>query len=69
MTDITEAHAPSYYAATAPERSARPALAEPVRADVAVIGAGFTGLNAALTLAEAGRSVVVLGAENRGRAA
>jgi gamma-glutamylputrescine oxidase len=60
MTDITEAHAPSYYAATAPERSARPALAEPVRADVAVIGAGFTGLNAALTLAEAGRSVVVL---------
>ncbi len=32
----------------------------PQQADVAVVGAGYTGLSAALTLAEAGRDVVVL---------
>lgn len=37
-----------------------------VTADVAVIGAGVTGLNAALALAEAGRDVVVLDAEQPG---
>ncbi len=51
----------SYYAATArslPEQA--PLGAESVRADVCIIGAGFTGLSAALHLARAGRSVVVL---------
>jgi glycine/D-amino acid oxidase-like deaminating enzyme len=47
------------------ERSAPPApptsgLASDLTADVVVVGAGFTGLSAALYLAEAGSSVVVL---------
>lgn len=37
-----------------------------VRCDVAIVGAGFTGLSAALHLAEAGASVVVLEAERVG---
>lgn len=41
-------------------------LSGEVRAEVAVIGAGFTGLNTALSLAEAGRDVVVLEAEQPG---
>jgi glycine/D-amino acid oxidase-like deaminating enzyme len=39
---------------------ARPALQGAVECDVAIIGGGFTGLSAALHLAEAGASVVVL---------
>ncbi len=39
---------------------ARPALAEDAHCDVCVIGAGFTGLTAALAFAREGREVVVL---------
>jgi len=35
----------------------------PRKADIVIVGAGYTGLSAALTLSQAGRSVVVLDAE------
>ncbi|PMR78807.1 NAD(P)/FAD-dependent oxidoreductase [Billgrantia endophytica] len=53
-------HVASYYAATANSASRRPALAEDIDCDVCVVGAGFTGISAALHLAEQGRRVVVL---------
>lgn len=43
-----------------------PALVGEITADVAIIGAGVTGLNAALRLAKAGQSVAVLDAQHPG---
>jgi len=67
---MSHANAPgypdSYYVATANEAEDRPSLEEEMTADVCVIGAGFTGLSAALNLAELGMSVVVLEAERVG---
>ncbi|MBA5778319.1 FAD-binding oxidoreductase [Stappia sp. F7233] len=60
MTEIAQAHAPSYYTATAHPREPAPALAGSASADVCIVGGGYTGLHAALTLAEAGRKVVLL---------
>ncbi len=51
------------------ETTPRPRLeseAVPDRADVAIVGSGYTGLNAALVLARAGRSVGVFDAEDAG---
>jgi len=50
----------SYYAATANSFAALPALQGEATADVCVIGGGFTGLSAALHLAERGYKVVLL---------
>ena len=59
-------HAPSYYAATALTRKRWPELKGQQRADVCVIGGGFTGLSAALHLAEKGLSVILLEAHRVG---
>lgn len=60
------AYPPSLYAATANDRVARAPLAGDHRADVCIIGAGYTGLSAALHLAEHGLSVAVVEAERAG---
>lgn len=54
------AHVGSYYAASAHAQPERAELAGAVDCDVCVVGAGIAGCSAALHLAEAGLSVVVL---------
>lgn len=51
---------PSWYAASAELDHPRPALEGDRKADVAIVGAGYTGLTAALTLAEKGYDVALL---------
>jgi gamma-glutamylputrescine oxidase len=65
MLDTTE-HVRSWYAATARRRTDYPQLAGTVRADVVVVGAGFTGISAALALAERGYDVAVVEANRVG---
>lgn len=59
----------SYYAATVPPLPEQPQLAGRVRTDVCVVGGGYTGLGAALALAERGFDVVVLEADRIGSGA
>jgi gamma-glutamylputrescine oxidase len=58
--------ATSWYAATATPFPTLPELQQETRADVCVVGAGYTGLGAALELATRGVSVVVLEAAQVG---
>ena len=50
----------SWYAATANALPRFPTLKGAHKADVCVVGGGFTGLSAALHLAQAGRDVVLI---------
>ena len=56
----------SYYAATATDWPECPALAGDLRADVCIIGAGYSGLSAALHLAERGYDVAIIESERVG---
>ena len=56
----------SYYAATANDDTRHPELEGEISADVCVIGGGFTGISAALHLAERGYDVVLLEGERIG---
>jgi gamma-glutamylputrescine oxidase len=56
----------SYYAATATPLAPFAPLRGEVRADVCIVGGGYTGLSAALHLAQKGRSVVLLEAHRVG---
>ena len=59
----------SWYYASAVGLHDYPRLAENVRADVCVVGAGYTGISAALELAERGYAVVVLDSHRVGSGA
>ena len=60
LMNYPDSHCSSYYAATSNETLEYPPLRTDVRTDVCVIGAGFTGIATALTLAERGYNVTVL---------
>ena len=72
MIDLLRANDPatgfpaSWYADTCALPAPRPPLEGDRQVDVAIIGAGFTGLNAALTLAEAGLTPLVIEARQAG---
>ncbi|MGR3502932.1 NAD(P)/FAD-dependent oxidoreductase [Pseudaestuariivita sp.] len=64
--DAPGAYPASYYAATAETLAPFAPLRGGARADVCVVGGGYTGLSAALHLAQAGLSVVLLDAQRVG---
>ncbi|NKB19814.1 MAG: FAD-dependent oxidoreductase [Alphaproteobacteria bacterium] len=68
MSETAQFQAPSvepYWWSDA-KPSPRPPFTLPKAVDVAIVGAGYTGLSAALVLARSGRSVLVLDAEDPG---
>ena len=66
MSSSSSTYPSSWYAASATPLPKQPTLQGRIDADVCILGAGYTGLSAALELAEAGYSVVVLEAERIG---
>lgn len=64
--DVRGRYPDSYYAATANGSSPRPSLEGSATCDVCVIGAGYTGLSAALHLAENGFDTMVVEAHRVG---
>ena len=60
-------HTNSYYAATANDPTLYPELEGSKQVDVCIVGAGFTGIATALTLAERGYSVAVIEAWSRSK--
>ncbi len=67
--DPTVGYDESWYFATARELTHRPPLSESLDVDVCIIGAGYTGLSAAIELAGSGYKVVVLEAYRVGSGA
>ncbi len=63
LNDRPGVYPDSYYAATANRHLTTEPFEGPAKADVCIIGGGFTGLSAALNLAEAGYDVVLLEAQ------
>ena len=66
VNDRTGAYPPSYYAATKTDLAPFPPLRGEVRADVCIVGGGYTGLSAALHLAQKGLDVVLIEAHRVG---
>ena len=64
--DRAGAYPTSWYAATAAQLARFPKLKGDEKADVCVVGGGYTGLSAALHLAKAGRDVILLEAQRVG---
>ena len=57
---MAEPHVNSYYAATVNDETRYPRFEGAQRADVCVVGGGFSGVSTALTLAERGYKIVLL---------
>src|SRR5882672_9557280 len=57
---MSSGHIDSYYSRTAYPAPPRPTLEGEIETDVCVVGGGLAGLSTALSLAERGKSVVVL---------
>jgi gamma-glutamylputrescine oxidase len=63
---MSATHIKSYYAATANDHARYPKLEGAHKADVCVVGGGFSGVSTALSLAERGFSVVLVEAQRIG---